>query len=54
MTANAFRIVCCTVGQVIKEMLTKDVGPEFVKFPAKKMMFWNLFLSSSKDLVFAE
>ena len=39
ITSNTFGIARCTVGQVIQEMcgiLTKDLGPEFIKFPIEK------------------
>ena len=39
MTANAFGIARCTVGQIIQEIcmiLTKNIGPELIKFPETK------------------
>ena len=39
ITSHTFGIARCTVGQVIQEMcgiLTKDLGPEFIKFPIEK------------------
>ena len=39
MTANAFGIARCTVGQIIQEIciiLTKNIGSEFIKFPETK------------------
>ena len=39
MTSNTFGTAQCTVGQVIQEIcgiLTKDLGPEFIKFPIEK------------------
>ena len=39
MTSNTFGIARCTVGQVVKEIcgiLTRDLGPELIKFPVEK------------------
>ena len=39
MIANAFGISRCTVGQIIQEIcmfLTKNIGPELIKFPETK------------------
>lgn len=39
MTANTFGIARCTVGQVVQEIctvLTKNLGPELIKFPQTK------------------
>ena len=39
VTANLFGIAPCTVGQVVKEIfniLSKDLSPEFIKFPIQK------------------
>ena len=55
MTSNTFGIARCTVGQVVKEIwgiLSKDLGPVFIKFMLKKMRFWSLRFNSNNDLVF--